>query len=74
MNVLWETMVAEMRAERLEADNRRHFTPEKESIELVRGMLAEWTLLEEQQDLQIIADKTAMNMRMAADNDLFEVG
>lgn len=72
MNICWEAMVSEMRAERTEADNRRHFTPEKQPIELVRAQLSGWTRIEE--DPAVIADRTAANLRTAANDDLFEVG
>lgn len=74
MNVLWETMIAEMRAERFEADARRHFTPEKKSIELIRQQLAEWTTVPEPEDPEITIARTANNLRLASQDDLFEVG
>jgi hypothetical protein len=74
MNVLWETMVAEMRALRTELDNRRHFTGEKEPIETARGLLEQWTEPREVEDPQIVAARTASNFTMAARHDLFEVG
>lgn len=74
MNVLWEAMVAEMRAERLELDNRRHFTEEKQPIALVRSDLAGWTEIKPAADPELVAVKTATNLRQAADDDLFEVG
>jgi hypothetical protein len=74
MNVLWESMVGEMRALRLELDNRRHFTGEKETIETARGLLEQWTEPREVENPEIIAARNAMNLRMAADHDLFEVG
>lgn len=72
MNLCWEAMVSEMRAERTEADNRRHFTAEKQPIELVRAQLSGWTEIRE--DPEVIADRTASNLRTAAQHDLFEVG
>lgn len=74
MNLLWEIMIAEMRAERAELDHRRHFTEEKRPIELIRGQIAEWTAIPEKQDLEVITSKTAGGLRMAAKDDLFEVG
>lgn len=74
MNVLWETMIVEMRAERTELDNYRHFTPEKSPIQLVRGQIAEWTDIPEPIDPQIATGKSATNMRLASEHDLFEVG
>lgn len=74
MNLLWEAMVAEMRAERTEADNRRHFTPDKQPIALVRDQLAGWTQLKRAEDPEAVVARTAGNMRAAANDDLFEVG
>lgn len=74
MNVLWEAMVEEMRAERTELDNRRHFTPEKQPIELVRALIAEWTTVDEPVDLQLVASHTAANFHSANEDDLFEMG
>lgn len=74
MNLLWEAMVAEMRAERAELDHRRHFTAEKKPIELVRAQLAGWTDLREPEDPELTVARTAGNFRDAADDDLFEVG
>lgn len=74
MNILWEAMVTEMRAERLEADNRRHFTPEKQSIELIREQLAGWTEQQPSEDPEMVALRSASAMRQAADDDLFELG
>lgn len=74
MNVLWEAMVSEMRAERLELDNRRHFTKDGDAIRLVRQDLAEWTEIKQAEDPELVAVKTATNLRQAADDDLFEMG
>lgn len=74
MNVLWEAMVVEMRAERTEADNRRHFTPDKAQIELVRAQLEQWTAQPEPENPEMVALRTASSMRQAADDDLFELG
>lgn len=74
MNLLWEAMVAEMRAERLELDNRRHFTPEKKPIELVRHQLAGWTELKPARDPEVAVARTATSFTAAAGDDLFEVG
>ncbi len=67
-------MVAEMRAERAEADSRRHFTPEKQAIELVRPLLADLTGVHETEDPQIVVARTAGAFRQGAADDLFEVG
>lgn len=72
MNLCWEAMVAEMRAERLEADNRRHFTPEKKPIELVREQLAGWTEITEPPEF--VAARSAGHMRDASRDDMFEMG
>lgn len=74
MNVLWESMIGEMRALRLELDNRRHFTGEKETIETARGLLETWTEPREVEHPEIVAARSATNFRKAADHDLFEVG
>lgn len=74
MNILWEVMVTEMRAERLELDNRRHFTPEKKPIELTRVLLADWTTISEPEDIEIVTSRSATNLRMAEQDNLFEVG
>lgn len=70
MNLLWEAMVDEMRAERLELDNRRHFTADKQPIETTRRLLTEWT--GEPEDLDMVAARTADNWRLAGDQ--IEVG
>lgn len=72
MNLCWEAMVAEMRAERAEADNRRHFTEDKKPIELVRDQLAGWTSLAEAPEF--VAERSAGRMRDAARDDLVEMG
>lgn len=69
---MWEAMVAEMRAERAEADHRRHFTEEKKPIELVRNQLADWTSLPE--DPAVSVERSAGHLATAAKDDLFEVG
>lgn len=74
MNVLWETMVCEMRALRMELDNRRHFTAEKQPIETARELLSEWTEPQEAEPIEMVVTRTATNMRTAAEHDLFEVG
>lgn len=74
MNVLWETMVAEMRALRVELDSRRHFTPEKTPIETARELLSTWTEPDEPEDIEMVVTRTATNLRTAAEHDLFEVG
>lgn len=74
MNVLWEAMVTEMRAERAELDHRRHFTKDKEPIRLVRTDLAGWTEIKPAEDPEVVALRSATNLRQAADDDLFEVG
>lgn len=71
MNLLWEAMVEEMRAERIELDVRRHFTAEKKPIELTRALLHEWTG-DHETDLEILAAQTADSWRLAG--DLIEVG
>ncbi len=74
MNVIWETMIYEMRAERIELDNRRHFTEEKKPIELIRGQLREWTEVQPAEDPEIVGARSASNLQSAAQDDLFEVG
>jgi hypothetical protein len=74
MNVLWETMVDEMRAARLELDNRRHFTEERKPIELARDVLAKWTEPYVPENPEILAAKNAMSLRRAASHDLIEMG
>lgn len=67
-------MIAEMRALRTEYDNRRHFTPEKTPIDEARSLVAEWTAPAMPIDVEAVAARTAVNMRTAAEHDLFEVG
>lgn len=74
MNILWEVMVTEMRAERLEIDNRRHFTEPKQQIDTARALLADWTTVSEPEDLHVVTSRSATNLRMAEQDDLFEVG
>lgn len=71
MNVLWEAMVAEMRAVRAELDHRRHFTEDKQPIELTRDLLVEWTG-GTTVDVQLTATRTATSLSLAS--DLIEVG
>lgn len=73
MNVLWETMIDEMRAVRAELDQRRHFTPEKQPIELARDLVTQWTGGIERTPADI-ADDNAMSLRRAASQGLIEVG
>jgi hypothetical protein len=67
-------MVEEMRAERLEADNRRHFTKDRQPIELVREQLDGWTepVVPEAPEVRIA--RTAGALRTALADDLCEVG
>lgn len=74
MNVLWETMIDELRAARLELDNRRHFTEERQPIELARELVAKWTEPYTPPDPGIAASQNAMAMRRAANHDLIELG
>lgn len=74
MNVIWETMIDEMRAQRAEYDNRRHFTAEKDPIVESRQLLRDWTEPREIENPEVIAARTGANLRRAADADLFEVG
>lgn len=67
-------MIAELRATQLEADNRRHFTAEKQPIQLARTFVDEATTPGPTPDPQLMAAKTATNLRLAAEADLFEVG
>jgi len=67
-------MVAEMRAERMELDNRRHFTPEKQPIELTRQHVDRWTLPREAKPLEIVTGRSAGNLSTAAKHDLIEMG
>lgn len=74
MNVLWETMVAEMRAARFELDARRHFTEERTPIELARDLIAKHTEPFIAENPAVLATRNAMNLRRAANADLIEVG
>jgi hypothetical protein len=74
MNVLWETMVAEMRAARFELDARRHFTEERQPIELARDLIAKHTEPFIAESPAVLATRNAMNLRRAANADLIEVG
>lgn len=67
-------MVAELRAERAELDHRRHFTEDKKPIELTRAVIQQWTTAHEAEDIETVTARSAISMRTAADNDLFEVG
>src|SRR5688572_15515401 len=40
-NVLWETMIQELRAVQSDVDARRHFTPENKPIRDARGFVAD---------------------------------
>lgn len=73
MNVLWETMIDEMRAVRYELDARRHFTAERKPIELTRDTITGWTN-PTVENPQIVAAQTAMALRRAASQNLIEVG
>ncbi len=74
MNIFWEVMIREMRAERAELDHRRHFTPEKKPIDLTRAVIADFTEIHQPEDLEVVAARSASNMAAAAEADLFEVG
>lgn len=74
MNVLWETMVDEMRAVRFELDARRHFTAERQPIELTRDVIAEWTGNAPEPSAQLRTHQTAMSLHRAASQGLIEVG
>lgn len=67
-------MVAEMRAERLELDNRRHFTPDKQPIELTRQHIHRWTIGREAKPTETVVARTAGNLNTAAQDDLIEMG
>ncbi len=71
---MWEAMVAEMRAERAELDHRRHFTPDKQPIELVRDQLTGWTTVRPAEDIETVTARSSGALRAAADDDLFEMG
>lgn len=74
MNVLWETMIDEMRLTRLELDTRRHFTAERQPIELARDLVTQWTEPFTPPNPAILAADNAMSMRKAASHNLIEVG
>lgn len=65
-------MVQEMRATRTELDNQRHFTKEKQPIELVREHLAKWTEPREARSVEVAAATTAKNLNAA--KHLIEMG
>jgi len=67
-------MVDEMRCVRTELDNQRHFTKEDTPIQLVRDLLEEWTGPPADADPEMVASRNAMNLKAAADADLFEMG
>lgn len=66
-------MVAEMRLERLELDNRRHFTPEKKPIETARQHIDRWTMPREAKPVEVVTSKSAGNLNTAAQHDLIEM-
>lgn len=74
MTICWEAMVDEARAERAEADARRHFTEEKRPIALFRNQLRDWTEVREAEDIEIVVNRSASSLSTAAKDDLFEVG
>lgn len=74
MNVLWEAMVAELRATRTELDNQRHFTPEKQPIETTRDYLDRWTVGREAASEEVVVAKSTTGLNRAAADGLFEVG
>ena len=74
MNVLWESMVDEMRLTRMELDARRHFTEERQPIELARDLIAKWTEPYVAENPAVVASRNAMAMRRAANANLIEVG
>lgn len=74
MNVLWETMIDEMRAVRFELDARRHFTAERQPIELTRDVIGEWTGRRSELSSDAVAAKTAMSLHRAASQGLIEMG
>jgi len=67
-------MIAELRAVQAEADSRRHFTGEKDTIQLARDLVAGWTEPKPAQDPHVVVAKSASSLRAAAEADLFEVG
>lgn len=74
MNVLWETMIDELRATRAELDHRRHFTEEKQPIELARDLVTGWTEPPAAKPPALLAAENAMHLRRAASQNLIEVG
>lgn len=74
MNLLWEAMVAEMRAVRAEADNWRHFTEDKKPIELIRTQLERWVEPARPIEPEVLAARSATSLRSAAADDMFDVG
>jgi hypothetical protein len=74
MNVIWEAMVDEMRAARFELDARRHFTEERQPIELARDLIAKHTEPAVAESPAALAVQNAMALRRAADANLIEVG
>ena len=65
-------MIQEMRAVRTELDNQRHFTKEKQPIELTREYVEKWTVPREAISVEVAAAKTAKNFHAAA--HLIEMG
>ena len=65
-------MIGEMRAVRLELDNQRHFTKEKQPIELTREYIGKWTEPREARSVDMAAVATAKNLNAA--RHLIEVG
>lgn len=66
-------MIAEMRLERLELDNRRHFHKEGEQIELTRQHVHRWTIPREAKPTEVVTARSAGNLNTAAQHDLIEV-
>lgn len=71
MNVLWEAMIAEMRAERSDIDSRRHFTAEKDPIVDSRRLIDQLMTLADE-DPEVITAHTATSLRIAGSD--VEVG
>lgn len=67
-------MVDEMRAERTELDNRRHFYKPGEPIELTRQHIHRWTIGREAAPVEVKVSRTAGNLSTAAQHDLIEMG
>lgn len=65
-------MVQEMRAVRLELDNQRHFTKDKQPIELTRDYVSKWTEPREARSVEAAAVTTAKNLHAA--RHLIEMG